>query len=59
MNRLYTQFDLIQRAIQTTSHLLKEHGTEAESLQSAREQYLHALSHETLIDPDYLRHIIE
>ncbi|MGF9966640.1 DUF3921 domain-containing protein [Bacillus pseudomycoides] len=57
------QFSMIQKAIHRTyDELEKEvnlHGVADYELQQAREEYLLALSHETLIDKRYLKSLIE
>ncbi|ENQ3108276.1 Protein of unknown function [Bacillus sp. 491mf] len=57
------QFSIIQKAIHRTyDELEKEvnlHGVADYELERAREEYLSALSHETLIDKRYLKSLIE
>ncbi|MDP7978395.1 DUF3921 family protein [Bacillus sp. WLY-B-L8] len=57
------QFSIIQKAIHRTyDELEKEvnlHGVANYELTRAREEYLSALSHETLIDKQYLKSLIE
>ncbi|MEI4830530.1 DUF3921 family protein [Bacillus sp. FJAT-53711] len=57
------QFSMIQRAIHRTHDELEKevnlHGVADHELQRAREEYLSALSHETLIDKQYLKSLIE
>ncbi|MEN1935357.1 DUF3921 family protein [Paenibacillus sp. 102] len=57
------QFSMIQKAIHRTyDELGKEidfQGVAADEIQKAQEEYLSALSHETLIDKRYLKSLIE
>ncbi|MFX3622772.1 MAG: DUF3921 family protein [Ectobacillus sp.] len=58
----YSEFDIIQKAIHHTYHLLERDDTATAAvyeLKSAREQYLQALSHRTLIDAHYLKFIVK
>ncbi|MDM5154183.1 DUF3921 family protein [Bacillus sp. DX1.1] len=55
------QFSMIQKAIHRTYDELGEElqGTAIDEIQRAREEYLSALSHETLIEKRYLKSLIE
>ncbi|EEL51340.1 MULTISPECIES: DUF3921 family protein [Bacillus cereus group] len=57
------QMSMIQKAIHHTyDELGKEidlHGVAADGIYRAQEEYLSALSHETLIDKRYLKSLIE
>lgn len=56
------QFSIIQKAIHRTHDELEKevnlHGVADHEFQRAREEFLSALSHETLIDKRYLKSLI-
>jgi len=57
----FSEFDIIQRAIYHTYHVLENENalTAVDEIRDAEEQYLSALAHKTLIDKQYLKAIIE
>lgn len=61
MKENYSEFDIIQKAIYHTYHVLETENavTAVEEIRDAEEQYLSALSHKTLIDKQYLKTMIE
>ncbi len=58
----FPEFDIIQRAIHRTYHMLENDESASmavDGLRAAQEQYLLALSHKTLIDTNYLKAMME
>jgi hypothetical protein len=57
MRDRFVEFDMIQRAIHHTQRVITENA--CHEIEIAKEQYLMALSHETLVEAQYLKYIIE
>ncbi|WP_028402748.1 DUF3921 family protein [Ectobacillus panaciterrae] len=61
MKKNVSEFDMIQKAIYHTYDVLENECADlaVDEMKAAREHYLLALSHKTLIDKQYLKRMIE
>lgn len=62
MTGSFPEFDIIQKAIHRTYHMLEQDeaaSVAVDGLRVAQEHYLLALSHKTLIDTNYLKTMME